>query len=117
MPGRVDTALLGMIDFSNPDIPVEKIQKLYENDFPYLEITPEGEKHLYGKEEQPPQPQPEPIPVQEPEIIETTPEPAPKEESAEEPQKEPQETNQTAYKTTVSKKKPYKRKKTTRSKE
>lgn len=52
VPGRVDTALLGMIDFSNPNIPVEKIQKLYESDFPYLELTPEGKKYLYGQDDE-----------------------------------------------------------------
>lgn len=50
-PGRVVTALFGLIDFRNPDIPVEKIKALYENDFPYLEITPEGKRELYGVEE------------------------------------------------------------------
>jgi len=47
IPGRVHTSLLGMIDFANPDIPVEKIQQLYENDSPYLEITPYGIEKLY----------------------------------------------------------------------
>lgn len=47
-PGEVHTRLLGVIDFANPDLPVEKVQKLYENDSPYLEITPEGRRVLYG---------------------------------------------------------------------
>lgn len=47
-PGRVNTALLGIIDFCDPNIPLEKIKELFENDFPYLEITPEGMQALYG---------------------------------------------------------------------
>ncbi len=47
-PGKVDTAMFGLIDFSRDDIPVEKIQKLFENDFPYLELTPLGKQKLYG---------------------------------------------------------------------
>jgi hypothetical protein len=49
-PGRVVTALLGEIDFSRDDIPLEKIKMLYEKDFPYLELTKEGEKELYGSD-------------------------------------------------------------------
>lgn len=49
-PGRVITELCGEIDFSRDNIPVEIIRKLYENDFPYLEITPLGKKQLYGIE-------------------------------------------------------------------
>lgn len=44
----MDTALFGLIDFSQDNIPVEKIKALYESDFPYLQLTPEGEKELYG---------------------------------------------------------------------
>jgi len=47
-PGRVITALFGELDFSRDDLPLEKIQQLYENDFPYLEITAEGKAELYG---------------------------------------------------------------------
>ena len=113
VPGRVDTALLGIIDFSNPNIPVEKIQKLYESDFPYLELTPEGKKYLYGQDDQPQHPPPEPEQVPEPESIEPDPEPAIP-ETPEEPEVEPHETDQTA---TIPKKKPYRKKKTPRPKE
>jgi len=47
-PGKVVTALLGEIDFSSDSVPLEKIKQLYENNFPYLEITEEGKKYLYG---------------------------------------------------------------------
>ncbi len=47
-PGRVNTALFGLIDFSNPNIPLEKITELYENGFPYLEITQRGKEIIYG---------------------------------------------------------------------
>jgi hypothetical protein len=46
-PGRVNTALFGLIDFSQPNIPLEKIVALYESDFPYLEITPKGMEAIY----------------------------------------------------------------------
>jgi hypothetical protein len=47
-PGRVVTALLGELDFSRDDIPLEKIKALYESDFPYLEITEDGKAEIYG---------------------------------------------------------------------
>ena len=47
-PGRVVTYLLGEIDFSRDDIPLESIKLLYENDFPYLELTELGKTELYG---------------------------------------------------------------------
>ena len=47
-PGRVVTQQFGELDFSSDKIPVETVKALYENDFPYLEITPEGSKELYG---------------------------------------------------------------------
>jgi hypothetical protein len=46
--GRVITPRHGEIDFSRDNIPVEICQQLYEEDFPYLEITEEGKKELYG---------------------------------------------------------------------
>jgi len=46
--GRVITPRHGEIDFSRNNIPVEICQQLYEEDFPYLEITEEGKKELYG---------------------------------------------------------------------
>ena len=47
-PGKVVTALLGEIDFSSDSIPIEKIKQLYDGNFPYLEITEEGKKYLFG---------------------------------------------------------------------
>lgn len=46
--GRVLTPRHGEIDFSRDNIPTEICQQLYEEDFPYLEITEEGKKELYG---------------------------------------------------------------------
>jgi hypothetical protein len=67
-PGRVVTTLFGELDFSNPNIPLHKIQTLYENDFPYLTPTQKGLEELYGIKgdrslelgvsETPPNPQP-----------------------------------------------------------
>jgi hypothetical protein len=47
-PGRVVTALFGLIDFREDNIPLEKIKALYESDFPYLQITEAGKTELYG---------------------------------------------------------------------
>ena len=47
-PGRVITTLFGEIDFSADNIGIEIIKALYENGFPYLEITEEGQAELYG---------------------------------------------------------------------
>ncbi|MEI7527257.1 MAG: hypothetical protein WCJ95_23105 [Mariniphaga sp.] len=47
-PGKVVTAQFGEIDFSADSIGIEIIQALYENGFPYLEITAEGQAELYG---------------------------------------------------------------------
>ena len=46
-PGKVVTAQFGIIDFSADNIGIEIIQSLYENGFPYLEITAEGKAELY----------------------------------------------------------------------
>ena len=46
-PGKVVTAQFGEIDFSADNIGIEIIQALYENGFPYLEITEEGKAGLY----------------------------------------------------------------------
>ena len=47
-PGKVVTTLFGEIDFSADNIGIEIIKALYNNDFPYLEITEEGKTELYG---------------------------------------------------------------------
>ena len=46
--GRLITPRHGEIDFSRDDIPVETCKELFEEDFPYLEITEEGKRELYG---------------------------------------------------------------------
>ncbi|MFA5816246.1 MAG: hypothetical protein WC865_11550 [Bacteroidales bacterium] len=46
-PGRIVTPRLGTLDFSDPNLPVEKLQALFEDDFPYLQITPLGMEALY----------------------------------------------------------------------
>ena len=48
--GRVITPSHGEIDFSRDDLPVNTCKELFEKDFPYLEITEEGKKKLYGIE-------------------------------------------------------------------
>ena len=47
MPGRVVVPGRGTIDFSRPDVPLEMVRELYENDFPYLDITEEGKEVIY----------------------------------------------------------------------
>lgn len=49
-PGKVVTAQFGIIDFSADTIGIEIIKSLYENGFPYLEITETGKVELYGVE-------------------------------------------------------------------
>lgn len=46
-PGRIVTPRFGTMDFSDPLLPVEKVQALFEDDFPYLQITPLGLETLY----------------------------------------------------------------------
>lgn len=48
--GRIITSSHGELDFSRDDIPVKTCQELYEAGFPYLELTEEGKKELYGIE-------------------------------------------------------------------
>ena len=47
-PGRVITHLFGELDFSRDNLSLEVLKKLYESDFPYLEITPLGKARIYG---------------------------------------------------------------------
>jgi len=47
LPGRIVTPRFGTLDFSDPDLPVEKLLALFEDDFPYLMITPLGMEALY----------------------------------------------------------------------
>ncbi len=61
VPGRVVTQKYGMIDFSG-EVPVETCTALFEEDFPYLEITEEGKQALYGSEVEASEPVFEPLP-------------------------------------------------------
>lgn len=47
LPGRIVTPRFGTLDFSDPGLSVEKLQALFEDDFPYLQITPLGLETLY----------------------------------------------------------------------
>lgn len=47
VPGKVIVQGHGTIDFAG-EVPVELCQKLYEEDFEFLEITEEGKRVLYG---------------------------------------------------------------------
>jgi hypothetical protein len=49
-PGKVVTSQFGEIDFSADMIGIEIIKSLYENGFPYLEITEKGKTEIYGHE-------------------------------------------------------------------
>ena len=46
-PGRIVTPRFGTLDFADPSLPVDKVQALFEDDFPYLKITPLGMDTLY----------------------------------------------------------------------
>ena len=45
--GRVIVPVHGEIDFSRDDIPVEICKELFDNGFPYLELTELGKQELY----------------------------------------------------------------------
>ena len=47
LPGRIVTPRFGTLDFSDPNLPVDKLQALFEDDFPYLQITPLGMEAVY----------------------------------------------------------------------
>ncbi|TSA33874.1 MAG: hypothetical protein D4R64_13190 [Porphyromonadaceae bacterium] len=47
LPGRIVTPRFGSLDFGDPSLPVEKIRALFEDGFPYLELTPLGKEALY----------------------------------------------------------------------
>jgi hypothetical protein len=54
--GRVIVPIHGEIDFSRDDIPIEICKELFDQGFPYLELTDEGKNELYGRGEKPPIP-------------------------------------------------------------
>lgn len=46
--GRVIVPIHGEIDFSADNIGIEICKELYDNGFPYLELTELGKKEFYG---------------------------------------------------------------------
>ena len=54
-PGKVITFLCGEVDFRKDNLSLAVLKKLYESDFPYLQITELGKKELYGIMEKPDQ--------------------------------------------------------------
>ena len=48
IPGKVVVHGHGTIDFSQDNLSLELVVKLFENDFPYLQITEEGREKFYG---------------------------------------------------------------------
>lgn len=50
-PGRIVTHRHGELDFREDNIPLETIQDLFENDFPFLELTDMGRRNLYGSDD------------------------------------------------------------------
>lgn len=52
VPGVVITQRFGRLDFRQDDLSVHMLQQLYEDDFPYLVLTREGKRVLYGIEEE-----------------------------------------------------------------
>jgi hypothetical protein len=47
LPGHIVTSRFGTLDFSDPNLPMEKLESQFEDDFPYLQITPLGMEALY----------------------------------------------------------------------
>ena len=52
--GRIVTQSHGEIDFNRNDILMETCKELFDQGFPYLELTELGKKELYGIEEKAP---------------------------------------------------------------
>lgn len=49
MPGRIKTPRHGIIDLSRDDLNIDTLKELYEEDWPYIQITSEGMIELYGE--------------------------------------------------------------------
>ena len=47
-PGEIISPRHGSIDFRRDDLDPDFLLKLWEEDFPYLELTQEGERHFFG---------------------------------------------------------------------
>lgn len=69
LPGKIIMPGFGQVDLSNPNIPLKRIQDLFEADCPYLEPTPLALSELYGHKEAPspkpqvPSPKEQPVPT------------------------------------------------------
>ena len=48
VPGVVITQKFGRIDFRMDNLPVDMLKELYEDDFPYLDLTEYGRHMFYG---------------------------------------------------------------------
>ena len=62
-PGKVITFLCGEVDFSKPNLSLEVLMKLWESDFPYLQITVLGKQELYGIMDKPGESEPPKKPI------------------------------------------------------
>ena len=47
VPGKVVVKHHGTIDFSKDNLPVDLIKDLFDDNFPYLEMTAEGKRKFY----------------------------------------------------------------------
>jgi hypothetical protein len=52
-PGRVKTSRFGMVDFADPNLPIETVRDLYEAGLPYLERLPDVAGEEMGIETRP----------------------------------------------------------------
>jgi len=52
-PGRVKTSRFGMVDFADPNLPIETIRDLYEAGLPYLERMTQVTSNEQGIEPMP----------------------------------------------------------------
>ena len=55
-PGKVVFPGFGTIDFTNNNIDVDLLRRIFEADMPYLEMTLEGMDYFYGTQEEEAQP-------------------------------------------------------------
>jgi hypothetical protein len=53
-PGRIMVYGFGTIDFSNEDLPVELVHSIYQQNFPFLELTDKGQEKFYPEKTKPP---------------------------------------------------------------
>ena len=58
-PGEVQTFKHGLIDFKNPRIPVALCKQLFDEGFPYLELTKKGRNKYFPETKTKPEVEPE----------------------------------------------------------